>query len=59
VIITDYRLPGIDGLMFLSELRKKSPGVPVVMLTAFGTIEMAVEAMKTVLQLHFQACESR
>ena len=47
VIITDYRLPGIDGLMFLSELRKKSPGVPVVMLTAFGTIEMAVEAMKT------------
>jgi DNA-binding NtrC family response regulator len=33
--------------MFLSELRKKSPGVPVVMLTAFGTIEMAVEAMKT------------
>jgi DNA-binding NtrC family response regulator len=47
VVITDYRLPGIDGLMFLSELRKKSPGVPVVMLTAFGTIEMAVEAMKT------------
>ena len=47
VVITDYRLPGIDGLMFLSELRKKSSGVPVVMLTAFGTIEMAVEAMKT------------
>jgi len=47
VVITDYRLPGIDGLMFLSELRKKSPGIPVVMLTAFGTIEMAVEAMKT------------
>ena len=47
VVITDYRLPGIDGLMFLSELRKKVPGVPVVMLTAFGTIEMAVEAMKT------------
>ena len=47
VVITDYRLPGIDGLMFLSELRKKSSGVPVVMLTSFGTIEMAVEAMKT------------
>ena len=38
VVITGYRF---------SELRKKSPGVPVVMLTAFGTIEMAVEAMKT------------
>jgi DNA-binding NtrC family response regulator len=47
VVITDYRLPGIDGLMFLSELHKKTPDVPVVMLTAFGTIEMAVEAMRT------------
>jgi DNA-binding NtrC family response regulator len=46
-IVSDYRLPGIDGLMFLSELRKKNPDVPVIMLTAFGTIEMAVEAMKT------------
>ncbi|HMK55077.1 MAG TPA: sigma-54 dependent transcriptional regulator [Dissulfurispiraceae bacterium] len=44
--ITDYRLPGINGLMLLQELRKKQPDIPVVMLTAFGSIEMAVEAMK-------------
>ena len=45
-IVTDYRLPGMDGLRFISALRTNMPDVPVVMLTAFGTIENAVEAMK-------------
>jgi DNA-binding NtrC family response regulator len=45
-IITDYRLPGMDGLKFISTLRTEIPDIPVVMLTAFGTIEHAVEAMK-------------
>jgi DNA-binding NtrC family response regulator len=45
-VVTDYRLPGMDGLRFISVLRTNMPDVPVVMLTAFGTIENAVEAMK-------------
>ncbi|HMK61051.1 MAG TPA: sigma-54 dependent transcriptional regulator [Dissulfurispiraceae bacterium] len=45
-VITDYKLPGINGIMFLQELKRKAPHLPVVMLTAFGSIEMAVEAMK-------------
>ncbi len=45
-VITDYRLPGINGLQFLLALKEHNTGIPVIMLTAFGTIEMAVEAMK-------------
>jgi DNA-binding NtrC family response regulator len=46
VIITDYRLPGLNGLQFLAALREDRHDIPVIMLTAYGTIEMAVEAMK-------------
>ncbi len=45
-VMTDYKLPGMDGISLLSELHKKDPDMPVIMLTAFGTIEMAVKAMK-------------
>ena len=44
--ITDLRLPGMDGLSFLREVRKSHNGLPVVVMTAFGTVETAVEAMK-------------
>lgn len=45
-IVTDYRLPGMNGLELLEALKKKDSPVPVVMLTAYGTIEKAVEAMR-------------
>lgn len=45
-IIVDYKLPGMNGLMFLEEFNKKGFNVPVIMLTAYGTIEKAVEAMR-------------
>ena len=46
LILTDLRLPGMDGLELLSSLRRQNSATPVVVMTAFGTIETAVEAMK-------------
>jgi DNA-binding NtrC family response regulator len=46
VIITDLRLPGEDGLALLARLQSARPGTPVVVMTAFGSVETAVAAMK-------------
>jgi DNA-binding NtrC family response regulator len=46
MVITDLKMPGMDGLELLRRLRADFPEVPVVLLTAHGTIESAVEAMK-------------
>jgi len=46
MILLDMKLPGIDGLEVLRQLRGIQPDVPVVMITAHGTVETAVEAMK-------------
>lgn len=46
LVITDLRMPRMDGLGFLRELRQRGEDVPVIVLTAYGTIESAVEAMK-------------
>jgi DNA-binding NtrC family response regulator len=46
LVLTDLRLPGIDGLDLLGRIRRQSSATPVVVMTAFGTIETAVEAMK-------------
>jgi DNA-binding NtrC family response regulator len=47
LILTDLRLPGMDGLGLLTELRRQNTFTPVVVMTAFGTVESAVEAMKS------------
>jgi len=44
--VVDYKLPGMSGLDFLRAVKGSGRAVPVIMLTAFGTIEKAVEAMK-------------
>src|SRR6266849_3298544 len=46
VILTDLRLPGISGLELLTNLRLQDSHTPVSVMTAFGSIETAVEAMK-------------
>ena len=46
LLITDLRMPHLDGLELLDIIRKKNNQVPIVMLTAYGTIESAVEAMQ-------------
>ena len=47
MIITDLRLPNMDGLHLLSLIRRQNTTAPVVVMTAFGTVENAVEAMKS------------
>lgn len=46
LIIADVRMPGMNGLELLRQVKRKSPETVVVMLTAYGTIETAVEAMR-------------
>jgi two-component system, NtrC family, response regulator AtoC len=45
-VVVDYKLPGMNGLEFIQAVKRSGRPVPVIMLTAFGTIEKAVEAMK-------------
>lgn len=44
--LLDVRLPGRDGLAVLRDIRKRRPDLPVIMMTAYGTLQVAVEAMK-------------
>jgi two-component system NtrC family response regulator len=46
LVITDIKMPGISGMELLEEAKKIAPDLPIIMMTAYGTIEMAVEAMK-------------
>ena len=46
LVITDLKLPGMDGLEFLAAVKRVNAAIPVVVMTAFGTVETAVEAMK-------------
>src|SRR5687767_4377849 len=45
-VITDLRMDKMDGMALLQELQKKCPGLPVIILTAHGTIPEAVEATR-------------
>lgn len=46
LVLTDLRMPGVSGLELLRSIRKENSAVPVVVLTAFGTVSDAVDAMK-------------
>ncbi|MCG5056012.1 MAG: sigma-54 dependent transcriptional regulator [Myxococcales bacterium] len=45
-VITDLKMPGLDGMSLLKKLSAEHPDVPVVMITAHGSVENAVEAVK-------------
>src|SRR5579864_3407425 len=46
LVITDLKMPGISGLDLLRKLREANPETTVIMITAFGTVSTAVEAMR-------------
>jgi len=46
LILTDLKLPGMNGLEFLQTIKRQNAALPVVVMTAFGSVETAVEAMK-------------
>ncbi|MBN2464430.1 sigma-54-dependent Fis family transcriptional regulator, partial [candidate division WOR-3 bacterium] len=47
LILLDFQLPDFDGLKVLGEVKKRRPALPVVMVSGFGTIKLAVEATKS------------
>ncbi len=46
LVLTDMKMPSMDGIELLKRIKEKSPDLPVVMMTAYGTVEKAVEAMQ-------------
>jgi len=46
LVITDMKMPGMDGMQVLQNIKERSPETLVIMITAFGTVDIAVEAMK-------------
>ncbi len=46
LILLDIRMPGMDGIEALMEIRRISPYVPVLMMTAYASVKTAVEALK-------------
>jgi two-component system response regulator HydG len=45
-LVTDLRMPGIDGLALMAEARRRSPDLPVIVMTAYGAIDSAVESIR-------------
>ncbi len=46
LILTDMKMPGKDGISLLHDVKEFAPDIPVILITAYGTIESAVQAMK-------------
>jgi two-component system response regulator HydG len=45
-LVTDLRMPGVDGLALLAEARRLHPDLPVIMMTAYGAVDSAVESIR-------------
>ena len=46
LVLTDMKMPSMDGIELLRQIKEIVPDLPVVMMTAYGTVEKAVEAMQ-------------
>src|SRR5690349_2855532 len=46
LVLTDLKMPGLDGMQLLRKVRSEQPEVEVIVMTAHGTVDNAVEAMK-------------
>ncbi|WDT80117.1 MAG: response regulator [Candidatus Manganitrophus sp.] len=47
LMMTDIRMPGMSGMDLFQEAKKLMPSLPIIIMSAFGTIQAAVEAMKS------------
>ena len=47
LILTDIRMPNMDGIELMGKLQQTAPQTPVIILTAYGTVESAVAAMRS------------
>ena len=45
LVITDLRMPGMDGIELYAKLRKELPSVPVIILTAYGSVETYLQSL--------------
>ena len=46
MVVSDLRMDPMDGLQLLAEIRRRQPGLPVLLMTAFGDVDKAVAAMR-------------
>ncbi|BCR05347.1 acetoacetate metabolism regulatory protein AtoC [Desulfuromonas versatilis] len=46
LVITDIKMPGMGGLELLREIKSFDPGLPIIVITAYGTVESAVQALR-------------
>src|SRR4030042_3159509 len=46
IIITDIKMPEIDGMQLLKQVKSSNPNVAVILITGYGSIENAIEAIK-------------
>ncbi|MFH0899642.1 MAG: sigma-54 dependent transcriptional regulator, partial [Pseudomonadota bacterium] len=46
LLLSDVKMPGLDGMGLLAQAKQRYPGLPVILLTGHGSIQMAVEAMR-------------
>ncbi len=46
VVISDFRMPGLDGLQVVKEVKKRNPAIQVILITAYGDVDLAVKVMK-------------
>lgn len=45
LVLTDVKMPGMDGILLLEKIKTINPDIPVIVMTAYGSVEKAVEAM--------------
>lgn len=46
LVISDIKMPGMDGIEVLQRIKAKAPGIPVIMITAYATVETAIQALR-------------
>jgi len=53
LVISDYKMPGMDGMQFLSEAKKVQPDAARIMMTAYADLDLALQALNEARILHF------